>query len=142
MSILKDKGGVFSGESLTKEMQFYQLATMVALSEGNVNSATPTAKDNLDRLTQFLAQFGQHVIRSLRVVADVADPNATYGMGTGFQAQADVYVYQFAVEQASSASVDAIVNALDGLKAPFGGVHFDTKDVVTKNTVITKRDFI
>lgn len=142
LNMFKTNGGVASGESLTMDMQFFQVATMVALQEGNVNTETPTAKDNFERLVQFLSQWGQPVIRSLTAVANVARPDQTYGMGTNYNRAATVYVYQFAVEHATVATVTAMATALEGLKAAHGGVDFLTAGADVKNTVITKREVL
>lgn len=136
----KIHGGVASGESVTKDMQFVTVKTLVPLEEGNVNTGTPTAKDNLERLVQFLQQRGQHVLRSLTSEV-VADPSAV-GFGTDFAVPATVYTYSFAVEHASSMTAAQIADAIDGLKVAAVGVDFDTSSVTLKNTLVSKREVL
>lgn len=143
--------GVFSnGSSLTGELEFYTITTLIPLigEDENVDSANPGGADNLRRLTEILSQHGQPVIQAKSVAENTA--LSGLGFGTGFTGNANVYTYKWSVEQPEVWGVDAdatIANinaALDNIPAvyvPSGSEatldKFYMTDAVNKNTIVS-----
>lgn len=146
--MIRENGGIFAGQKVTGSLEFVTIYSLVELAEGNVNAGddhATTAADNLNELALVLTSVAQPVIMNLQKIegADAGD----YEFGTGATVN-DVYAYRFSIEHAFAfagnekavgeievADEEAAINALiDGLKAKFGDVDFNTSDAANKNT--------
>lgn len=128
-------GGVLNGETLTGDMDFFTVHTLIALEEGDW-TATNNESRNLDVMTRAISLGAQPVLVSVsEAEVDLSDaPTATeYDFGTDYnQAATTVYTYKFAIEHrgalgdASGEDRDAtdesvpgtLANYLDGLELP------------------------
>lgn len=153
----KIHGQVVNGEHLTSDMDFWTVYTVVAMTAGaDVNSDTPTAANNLDRMIQFIGQRAQAVMVSVASAA-VNDPNTLYSLGTDYNQNATtVYTLKFATEHTgawtdTASAVNNLEESLDGLPMPFttaavpitglstrNETAVETSSASAKNTVVVK----
>jgi len=122
----KINGQIVNGEHLTSDMDFWTVYTVAAVSAGvDVNSATPTAADNLDRLIQFIGTRAQAVMVSVASNATVTDATAApYNMGSLMDNNpTTIYTLRFATEHTgawtdTASVVNTLEEAIDGLPLP------------------------
>lgn len=128
----KVNGGVATKETLTGDMDFFVVHTVVALTEGAYGS-TASATRNLVKFMETVSTGAQPVLVSVTSgVRDLSDSGqrTIYGLGTDFnQASTTVYTVKFAIEHAgalltgSDANNGALVGSLaykfDGAPVPF-----------------------
>lgn len=131
-------GGVFSNETLTGNLDFFTLTTVVEVAEGNWGD-TESATRNLITLINAISLRAQPIMVSVSVDEDASVTGL--GFGTGITGTADVATIKFAIEHTTAA--DEIAAELDGVALPFGSIEaIDTQDAATKNTVVVKSEIL
>lgn len=119
----KIHGEVVQGESMGKQIDFFEIVTSIALEMGvQIDPTTPTGADNIAVLDAFIASRGQAIMRSV-------------------SENAGEYTYKFAIEHADSWTVatteaNDLEVALNGLKLPTGESIDMTPS--TGNTTVSK----
>jgi len=151
----KIHGQVVNGEHLTSDMDFWTVYTVAALTAGtDVNSATPTAADNLDRVIQFVGQRAQAVMVSVSSDATVTNATAApYNMGSQFDNNpTTIYTLKIATEHSgawddTASAVNNLEESIDGLPLPFTTTYagtapnfntVNTSSATVKNTEVVK----
>lgn len=121
----KINGGISSGEHLGKNIDFWTCYTAHVLDTtgADVNSATPTSADSLDRIINFIGQRAQAVMVSVATAAGQTLTDAPQSLGTSYDAAGALYTLKFAVEHAgawndTASAVGNLEEAIHGLKLP------------------------
>lgn len=132
-------GGVLNNESLTGNLDFVTVQTVIELAEGDFGDVA-SATRNLIRLVEKVSLHAQPVVVAVSSEAvDLSDAPtaAVYGFGTDYTAAGtDVYTVKMVIEHTNSAT--DLAETINGAVAPFGGVAtFDTADAAAKNTTVT-----
>lgn len=97
----KINGQIVNGEHLTSDVDFWTIYTAHTLTAGtDVNSATPTGADNLDRIINFVGTRAGAIMVSVASTGSVTLTSAPYSLGTSFDAAgtATAYTLKFATE--------------------------------------------
>ena len=120
----KIHGQVVNGEHLTSDVDFWTVYTAhVLTAETDVNSATPTAADNLDRLIQFIGTRAAPVMVSVATAAGVTLTDAPQSLGSSYDAAGALYTLKFATEHTgawsdTASAVNNLEESLDGFPLP------------------------
>jgi hypothetical protein len=142
-------GGIGSKETLTGNMDFFTVHTVVPVAEGAWGE-TVTATRNLIKLFEVFATGAQPVLVSVseaEVDLTIAGNRTEYGLGTNFnQDETTIYTIKFAIEHTGALGtvadadnatvVGSLANRLNGVVLPFGPATLDLTGAATKNVTV------
>ena len=121
----KIHGQIGSGEHLGKNLDFWTIHTahVLDIAGDDVDSATPTDADSLDRLVQFIGQRAQTIMVSTSQVASHDLELAPYSFGSNYGADAVSYTLRFSTEHTgawndTASAVNNLEESLEGFVLP------------------------
>lgn len=152
MSSLNNHGSFGSGETLTGNLDFFVVHTVVDIAEGDMTDI-PSAVNNLGVLIQAISTGAQPIIVAVKTaVVDLSDATiaAAYGLGTDFvDAATQVHTLRFAIEHTETFGdlADAgdvtkpisLAARIQGLPTPFVSnsiEKFELADAAKKNVSV------